>query len=327
MSNVRPVEVNLLVFSDIHNNIDAVTALRSQEANEFDAIVIAGDIGGERSADFFRILDTFQCPVLYVYGNWDNELSYENEMSVHGVHLHNRIHACGDYYFAGFSGCPTHWGTNPIYADELAESCKRHDIVLALLADIQKKAAELSVAIEQEFLARRKHLLKRKVTLGQNGHRRELAKLRLWRDRKLSLLLQPEEKLLRTAEYRRYSEDRWSCARRALERNRAQLIDKIKASSIPQDRLILITHERLFRLADDGVVPLLHVFGHRHEYKHTHFAGTNYLNAAALDSSLFVPSEGWSKSAGGYCRVLLWDGHIGIERRLLSSTATSQAAA
>jgi predicted phosphodiesterase len=34
-----------MVFSDIHDNMDAVAALRRLEENMFDAIVVAGDIG------------------------------------------------------------------------------------------------------------------------------------------------------------------------------------------------------------------------------------------------------------------------------------------
>jgi predicted phosphodiesterase len=68
--------MRLLAFSDIHHNLAAVRKLRASEANSFDAIVVAGDIGSESAEEFFKILSTFKCPVLYVFGNWDHELGY-----------------------------------------------------------------------------------------------------------------------------------------------------------------------------------------------------------------------------------------------------------
>jgi hypothetical protein len=37
--------------------------------NVFDAIVVAGDIGNDGAPEFFRIMQSFKCPILYVYGN------------------------------------------------------------------------------------------------------------------------------------------------------------------------------------------------------------------------------------------------------------------
>ena len=64
--------MRVLALSDIQNDLVAVRKMRAQEIrNAFDAIVVAGDIGGEQEQDIFKILSTFRCPVLYVYGNWD----------------------------------------------------------------------------------------------------------------------------------------------------------------------------------------------------------------------------------------------------------------
>src|SRR5450631_2436665 len=78
-SRHRPqgARMRLLAFSDIHHNLVAVRKLRASEQNSFDAIIVAGDIGSESAAEFFAILATFNCPVIYVYGNWDNELGYK----------------------------------------------------------------------------------------------------------------------------------------------------------------------------------------------------------------------------------------------------------
>ena len=106
--------MKLLAFSDIHNNLVAVRKLRALEKNTFDAIVVAGDIGNASAADCFRILATFKCPVVYVYGNWDHELSYKHCFEP-GCHLlQSNVVTIGKINFTGFSGCPTNWGNNPI---------------------------------------------------------------------------------------------------------------------------------------------------------------------------------------------------------------------
>ncbi|MDB5610061.1 MAG: hypothetical protein JWP25_6961 [Bradyrhizobium sp.] len=106
--------MRLLAFSDIHHNLVAVRKLRALEQNSFDAIIVAGDIGSESAAAFFRILATFKCPVMYVYGNWDNELGYKTSFGRHCHLIHSNIITIGNISFTGFSGCPTHWGKNPI---------------------------------------------------------------------------------------------------------------------------------------------------------------------------------------------------------------------
>ena len=106
--------MRLLAFSDIHNNLVAVRKLRALQKNTFDAIVVAGDIGNASAADCFRILATFKCPVVYVYGNWDHELSYKHYFEP-GCHLlQSNVVTIGNINFTGFSGCPTNWGKNPI---------------------------------------------------------------------------------------------------------------------------------------------------------------------------------------------------------------------
>jgi predicted phosphodiesterase len=106
--------MRLLAFSDIHNNLVAVRKLRAQEENSFDAIVVAGDIGNASAAGCFEILATFKCPVVYVYGNWDHELSYENGFGSNCHLIQSSVVTVGDINFTGFSGCPTNWGKNPI---------------------------------------------------------------------------------------------------------------------------------------------------------------------------------------------------------------------
>jgi predicted phosphodiesterase len=106
--------MRLLAFSDIHHNLVAVRKLRALEKNSFDAIIVAGDIGNESASRFFKILATFKCPVLYVYGNWDNKLGYRTSYGRNCHLIQSNVVAVGDLHFTGFSGCPTHWGRNPI---------------------------------------------------------------------------------------------------------------------------------------------------------------------------------------------------------------------
>src|ERR1700716_2796548 len=105
--------MRLLAFSDIHNNLLAVGKLRTSEQNSFDAIIVAGDIGNESAADFFKILATFKCPVMYVYGNWDNKLGYKTSFGHHCHLIHSNVIMIGNMKFAGFSGCPPDCGKNP----------------------------------------------------------------------------------------------------------------------------------------------------------------------------------------------------------------------
>lgn len=94
--------------------------MRAQEANKFDCIVVAGDIGNNGAPAFFKILETFKCPILYVYGNWDHKLSYKKNFVSNGHLVHLNVIKIGRLCFTGFSGCPTNWGKNP-----LAKTTKR----------------------------------------------------------------------------------------------------------------------------------------------------------------------------------------------------------
>jgi Icc-related predicted phosphoesterase len=118
--------MRLLAFSDIHHNLGAVRKLRASETNSFDAVVVAGDIGSESADEFFKILSTFKCPVLYVFGNWDHELSYSKVYADNCHLIHSNVVTIGELHFAGFSGCPTNWGKNPI-ARRILTKAKKTD--------------------------------------------------------------------------------------------------------------------------------------------------------------------------------------------------------
>jgi Icc-related predicted phosphoesterase len=111
--------IKILTFSDIHNNISAVQSLRDQEINEYDAIVIAGDIGNYIWPEILAIIDTFDCPAYFVYGNWDSRQPYIRQLSSNGILLNHTVEFHKGYYFTGFSGCETHWGMNPLLTEQV----------------------------------------------------------------------------------------------------------------------------------------------------------------------------------------------------------------
>jgi hypothetical protein len=53
------------------------------------------------------ILDTFGCPVYFVYGNWDNKVEYFSLDRDQHQQIHLNGFNVGDVYLTGFSGCPT----------------------------------------------------------------------------------------------------------------------------------------------------------------------------------------------------------------------------
>ncbi len=140
--------MRLLGVSDIHGNVEAVRKLREHEGNTFDAVVVAGDIGGEAAAEIMGLLASFACPVLYVYGNWDRRLPYDADFGPSCHHLHLRPVECGGWTFAGISGIPRSWGLNPIAAELLGAGRETEREVLlqnklALAAAIGKSTADL----------------------------------------------------------------------------------------------------------------------------------------------------------------------------------------
>src|SRR5262249_42534979 len=67
----RALHMKILGISDIHNNLACVRKLRAQETNEYDVIAVAGDIGTRAAGEIFATLASFECPIVYVHGNWD----------------------------------------------------------------------------------------------------------------------------------------------------------------------------------------------------------------------------------------------------------------
>jgi hypothetical protein len=137
--------MRLLAISDIHNNLVAVRRLRALERNDFDAIIVAGDLGNAAASQIFEILASFKCPVLYVYGNWDHALDYVSAPFPDFQLIHQDVVTVSGYHFSGFSGCPTQWGKNPI-ARKLADAPDARERTLRLNRDGLRKVLKRSGA-------------------------------------------------------------------------------------------------------------------------------------------------------------------------------------
>lgn len=238
--------MKILALSDVQGNIAVLEKLRGQERNEFDSVVIAGDIGGEKSDQIFEVLSSFDCPVLYVYGNHECELEYDRPFGSLCTHLHMNMVEVGDMTFTGFSGCPTSWGQNPIAVDLLNKLCQEHKAMFGQ-----------HVSPEAEPL---------------------------WTDY--------FRKIRPFKAYKRFEEDLKEAIKMALALNKRALFDKIKSSGVDPQRVVIVTHERLFKLDKDLPGIHCHLFGHRDEFKYHERNGTHYVNLHGLDHErAFIPAS------------------------------------
>jgi Icc-related predicted phosphoesterase len=266
--------MKLLAFSDIHHNLMAVRELRALESNDFDAIVVAGDIGGASAAEFFQILTTFKCPVLYVYGNWDHRLGYNLSFG-HDCHLiHGNITTVENFSFTGFSGCPTNWGKNPI-AQKLQRQLKQaHKAVIEALASASRFNNHNLIGGEKT------------------------------RDRL--------EKIKRTKAYHDYISEMTFSKSEVLRLNRERVGRVVRRAKADPRKCIVITHERIPRLNEALPGALLHLFGHIHQFSVRDFKGTTYVDVAALDRLSSIRSvknasvkQPVTTDAGTYVRIAI----------------------
>src|SRR6266436_2293633 len=253
--------MKLLAFSDIHHNLVAVRKLRASEKNSFDAIVVAGDIGSESAIEFFKILATFKCPVLYVYGNWDHKLGYNATFGRHCHLVHSNMRRIGNLYFTGFSGCPTHWGKNPIARRLRRELRQAHKPIL-------------------ETLSRAESLFSKQSNVADIERARK-----------------PIEKIKRTKAFQKYVSQLKLVNSEILRLNRESVGKAVRGAGIDPRRCIVITHERLARLSEELPGTLLHLFGHIHQFSDRDFKGTKYIDVAALDRPIPVQPFTNEKSA------------------------------
>jgi hypothetical protein len=307
--------VKLLALSDAHANIVAARKLRAQERNEFDAVVVAGDLGGDSATGLFDVLNTFRCPIIYVYGNHDDALKYDGKIKGQSALLHMNIIKCDEFAFAGYSGCQANWGQNPIALNILG-----------------KRPTSLEFAtgnLEAEFLAlrRRKADIERSYDrlIGRlKGTAKKGQKLTLIerRDAEIAEARKPMEAIMGSDKYRKRRSDFEKIEKlkhEVLRANREQLLETIHQSGVSPSNLIVVTHERTpWKYLGAA---FLHLFGHRHGFADHVYRGTRYINVSALDGFITVRPRrlrSWSYSD---CRNVSGGNYAVIE--ISSSRETS----
>lgn len=266
--------MKLLAISDIHGKVESVRRLRERVANGFDAIVLAGDIGKDldTAAQVFDILGTFDCPILYVYGNWDHSLSYDHDFGLNAHHLHNACYSLGGWTVAGYSGIDVNWGHNPLAASITVDLDARYDAGSSEI-DGQIEALERT---EREVLTECEAL----PPLPNKAHLKPVWPLR----RRLSTLRE-KRKQLEPALQALYREG----SKEIAAANRREMVDRMSAH--PQDRTIVVTHGRLTRTAQDMPDVPLFLFGHTHGFTDTRMGRSRFVNVSALDHVVPVMPE------------------------------------
>lgn len=284
--------MKILAISDIHDNVPAVRKLRSREPNLYDIIIVAGDIGTQNTSKIFDILTTFECPILYVYGNWDHKLRYETKWSPNGVHLDLKSFRFRKYNFVGFSGHRLDWGANPMY--------------LTHLENAERQIAQIEAKIEEVKLERL--LNEQSFGKSSNPERRKLqGKTSKLKQKKQEL----EQKLLLNVNNMIETQHR-----NALYELLGDLGQEI-------ERAIVVTHERLWRFHEKINGVPLYLFGHTHNFQDTTYQGSRYINVAALGEVSWIgrhkgAEDSFGFNAGSYVSLKISPkGHVSVESRNL----------
>ncbi|KJF74645.1 metallophosphoesterase family protein [Agrobacterium arsenijevicii] len=277
--------VRFLLVSDIHDNLAAVQKMRSQEANGFDALIIVGDIGSNRTREIFDVFATFGCPVLYVYGNWDYKLDYFASFGSGCHHLHLAPFKVGPITFAGFSGCPTHWGRNPEWQLLQKDVDDAHYTIINDMNAARTTAKQAQSDIESKYAASLQELL---ATSRRKPSRRKLNALDAERRRKFEAISNAVAEIESSEAHRLYRRDRSIAYEEVLLRNRRALRNVISGLSTPKNRIIVVTHERLSKTNVDFEGLPIFLFGHRHGFTETNFRSAQYVNVSVLDRRTLI---------------------------------------
>lgn len=284
----KAIVMRFLIASDIHDKVEAVNQLRCQEINNFDAVVIAGDIGN-KAQEIIDIFSSFECHVLYVYGNWDNKHSYNAIFGKNCHHLHLTSFQCGPLAFAGFSGCSESWGQNPI-ALRLYKSLRGAHKVLNKLDKVRKKRDKLlsdAKAVHSIAVAE----LKAEAEKTKRPFKAKLNALESKFRSEVYFLDRPINAIVESNEYKAYLSDAALTERNILSYNRNALADVIKKSATNIERTIIVTHKRLYRTVDDLSGAPMFLFGHKHGFADTTFKGTRYINVSPMSHADSYPPE------------------------------------
>lgn len=266
--------MKILSLSDIHGKIDPVHRLRALEDNSFDAIIVAGDIGhGLPSAvEVFCILSSFNCPILYVYGNWDYSLYYDHEFDKNAHHLHNACFCLEKFAFAGFSGVPANWGKNPWVNPIMDAILARQSIPLdSINSEVSAAEKELDSVLAEKAETLPEHIGDLPARLKAKRQR-----LNVLRGRRTRLIKTQQEELSDSDKH-------------IIEANRKDMLARM--APYEQNNTIVVTHERLTNTFQDMPRVPLFLFGHRHGHTNTWIKQSNFVNVSALDHVVPVIPE------------------------------------
>lgn len=280
------MSMRVLALSDIHGRVAAVERLREIETNRFDAVVVAGDIGSEQAPAIMAILATFDCPVLYVYGNWDSQLAYELDFGERCRHLHHRGINVEGLFFTGFSGLPTHWGQNPIAAALEAAVEEKHHAVLTLLSEAEEAYAAAKALTETKRAACLSELAAATTNKKTKAYTQRVARTEREAADTLDSQAATVGAVKKSTAYRAYLKDGDKAFANVLHSNRTKLAALVQ--ELGPRHTIVVTHERLTHTSEDmNGVPLF-LLGHRHGYEDKLWGGSRFVNVSALDQLVFV---------------------------------------
>jgi Calcineurin-like phosphoesterase superfamily domain len=280
--------MKILLASDIHDNLVAVERMRTQETNQFDAVLIAGDIGSYKAQEIFDVFSSFECPVLYVYGNWDYKLEYEMSFGANCHHLHLSPFSVGDIAFVGFSGCTANWGRNPFAVHLRQEIDSQHPGIVSELSAGRSHQDQAKSVIEAEYASALEELM---VSCRRKPSRAKIAVLDERRRVKLSAIVDDVAKLKESEAFSRYENDLSRVTVAAQNLNRAALADLIKGTDRQVSRTVVVTHDRLSKTQEGFCGVPVFLFGHRHGFNETNFQGAQYVNVSVLDNRLLLRSR------------------------------------
>ena len=279
--------MKILLLSDIHNNVSAVRKMRSQEGNQYDLIVVAGDIGSDRAQEVLDVLTTFVCPVAYIYGNWDSKLDYEQSFGSNCHHLHLAPFHVGKLTFAGFSGCTAHWGRNPFAEHLWLEVNEANRDIISEIEAAEEEERVSTASIKAEYASTIDDLIEF-AKLQKSAYKRKLNLIEKERDGKLAAASRNLSELRKSAAYDAYLKQSADISGLVQAKNRAALSLTVRQLGSDIERTVVVTHDRLPRIQDDLAGVPLFLFGHRHGFSDTTFQGARYVNVSVLDKGQLV---------------------------------------
>lgn len=222
--------------------------------------MVAGDIGNRNASNTLKELEKFLCPVLYIYGNWDNELPYNRVISENSEHIHLNPVRIENFLFAGFSGCDIGWGQNPIALKLKYELTERHIIILAQRKD---SLAEYNKIRDLNGIS---HALSKQA-------------------------LRKYDALTKSAKFKKFLVDQTITRKNILNENVLALTKSIDAIRNRNDNIVIVTHERIYRIQEKTPKIFMHMFGHRHGFKVTDVNGIKFINVSMLDWPRIVRTD------------------------------------